>query len=78
MISVNKVGDMGPGQLSVGSCSERLEALEEQSEAEAGAAPRGLDLKRKPVSGMVNPRRRVPSQPTAHLHLPADPRTSNA
>jgi len=60
MISVNKVDDMGPGQLSVGSCSERLEALEEQSEAEAGAAPRGLDLKRKPVSGMVNPRHRVP------------------
>jgi hypothetical protein len=33
MISVNKVDDMGPGRLSVGSCSERLEALEEQSEA---------------------------------------------
>lgn len=33
MISVNKVDDLGPGRLSVGSCSERLEALEEQSEA---------------------------------------------
>jgi hypothetical protein len=75
MTSVNKVDDMGAGRLSVGSCSERLEALEEQSEAEAGAAPPGFDLKQKPVSEMANSRRRAPhNRPRIFIPQTREPR----